>query len=339
MALQKLNNGRWLLSFRPAGVRGKYVRKRFSTKAEALRYKAMAEAESARGKEWNPAPVDCRVLSELVESWFRFHGQSLKDGERRKRVLLNLCDRLGNPVASQFSARDFTTYREKRLTVVSANTANHEQAYLRAVFNELIRVEDWLGANPLEKVRSIKLDESELTFLSHNQIKVLFDELRKGKNPDALVVATICLSTGARWSEAESLRAENVYSSKVMFTNTKNGKNRAIPIDEELYNLLRGRSRKGRLFEYCYGAFRHAIQRSGIDLPHGQLSHVLRHTFASHFMMNGGNILVLQRVLGHADIKMTMRYAHFSPDHFEDVIRFNPISKWTQSEHIAQICS
>ncbi|MBB1485903.1 phage integrase [Oceanospirillum sediminis] len=337
MALQKLPNNRWLLSFRPTGVGGKYVRKRFDTKAEALRYKAMAEAESARGKEWNPAPVDRRVLSELVESWFRFHGQSLKDGEKRKRVLLNLCERLGDPVASQFSARDFTAYRENRLKVVSANTVNHEQAYLRAVFNELIRVEDWQRANPLEKVRAIRLDESELTFLSLDQITALFDELRKSKNPDALVVATICLSTGARWSEAESLRAENVYSNKVMFTNTKNGKNRAIPIDAELYGLLR--SRKGRLFGYCYGAFRHAVQRSGIDLPHGQLSHVLRHTFASHFMMNGGNILVLQRVLGHADIKMTMRYAHFSPDHFEDVIRFNPISKWTQSGHITQACS
>lgn len=43
-------------------------------------------------------------------------------------------------------------------------------------------------------------------------------------------------------------------------------------------------------------------------------------------MMNGGNILVLQRVLGHTDIKMTMRYAHFAPDHLEDVLRYNPFS-------------
>ena len=43
-------------------------------------------------------------------------------------------------------------------------------------------------------------------------------------------------------------------------------------------------------------------------------------------MMNGGNILVLQRVLGHTDIKMTMRYAHFAPDHLEDAVKFNPIA-------------
>lgn len=41
--------------------------------------------------------------------------------------------------------------------------------------------------------------------------------------------------------------------------------------------------------------------------------HTLRHTFASHFMMRGGNLFDLQKVLGHKDIKMTMRYAHLSP--------------------------
>lgn len=43
-------------------------------------------------------------------------------------------------------------------------------------------------------------------------------------------------------------------------------------------------------------------------------------------MMNGGNILVLQRVLGHTDIKMTMRYAHFAPDHLEDAVKLNPLA-------------
>nr|OED53629.1 hypothetical protein BEI47_17715 [Aliivibrio fischeri] len=54
------------------------------------------------------------------------------------------------------------------------------------------------------------------------------------------------------------------------------------------------------------------------DLPKGQATHVLRHTFASHFMMNGRNIIVLQKILGHVDIKQTMVYAHFSPDHLND---------------------
>jgi site-specific recombinase XerD len=42
----------------------------------------------------------------------------------------------------------------------------------------------------------------------------------------------------------------------------------------------------------------------------GIIAHDLRHTFASHFMMSGGNILHLQKILGHSDLKLTLRYAH-----------------------------
>ncbi|MCY1203889.1 Tyrosine recombinase XerC [compost metagenome] len=58
--------------------------------------------------------------------------------------------------------------------------------------------------------------------------------------------------------------------------------------------------------------------------------HVLRHTFASHFMANGGNILSLQKILGHASLSMTMRYAHLAPGHFQDVLEFGPTSDFRQ---------
>lgn len=45
--------------------------------------------------------------------------------------------------------------------------------------------------------------------------------------------------------------------------------------------------------------------------------HDLRHTFASHFVMRGGNIYDLKALLGHADISTTMRYAHLAPNHLQ----------------------
>lgn len=45
--------------------------------------------------------------------------------------------------------------------------------------------------------------------------------------------------------------------------------------------------------------------------------HGLRHTYASHFMMNGGNVYDLQKILGHRDVKTTERYAHLSKDHIK----------------------
>jgi site-specific recombinase XerD len=43
-------------------------------------------------------------------------------------------------------------------------------------------------------------------------------------------------------------------------------------------------------------------------------------------MMNGGNILVLQQILGHQSITMTMRYARFAPDHLEEATKYNPLA-------------
>ncbi len=54
---------------------------------------------------------------------------------------------------------------------------------------------------------------------------------------------------------------------------------------------------------------------------------VLRHTFASHFIMNGGNLLTLQKILGHQSIQMTMRYAHLAPDHLNDAVKLNPLNQ------------
>jgi site-specific recombinase XerD len=50
--------------------------------------------------------------------------------------------------------------------------------------------------------------------------------------------------------------------------------------------------------------------------------HDLRHTFASLFMMGGGNIYTLQKLLGHASVQMTERYSHLSPEHLKGATDF-----------------
>ena len=168
-----------------------------------------------------------------------------------------------------------------------------------------------------------KISDHELAFLYPEEIPLLLTECRNAKYEHLITIVKICLATGARWSEAEGLTGNQIANNRITFTKTKGKKNRTVPISTSLAaELPRVR---GNLFRPCRKSFQEAVKRARIQLPEGQMTHVLRHTFASHFMMNGGNILVLKEILGHSDIKDTMRYAHFAPTHLEDAISKNPL--------------
>lgn len=320
--IRKLPSGRWQVDIRRDGRGSKRIRKSFDTKAEAKRFELHLQTRKSEDKAWNPSK-ERRSLRDLIEHWYDSYGHTLKDGAGRKRKLLAVADRLGNPRAVDLTTSQFATYRRIRMENdgVSENTMNHEHTYLSAVFNELIRQGEWTHANPLKNLRKFKLDEQELAFLSQEQIGCLLDECKASSNPSLYHVTRLAMATGARWSEAEGVTKANFTPHRVTYNYTKSGKSRSVPISKQLYDELI----KEVPFVSCSAAFRKAVERAGIYLPKGQLTHVCRHTFASHFIMKGGDILTLQKILGHSDIKLTMRYAHLSPKHMERVVKYSPI--------------
>lgn len=325
--IKKIDNT-WLVDMYPNGREGKRIRKKFKTKAEAQRFEKYVLNKSHDDKEWAASASDNRKLSTLVELWYSSHGQYLRGAKPRRNALLFVAQRLGDPTARLIKPSEYTQDREARIKEgISPKTCNNELGYVNAVFNELERTGEINYANPLKSVRPIKLREKELTWLTNNQISTLLDSIDQDNNKHLPLITRICLSTGARWGEAEGLTAKNVRNKQVIFTDTKSGKIRSIPLENSFYNKLKKHMDEYGRFTSSIKAFRRSLKRSGIQLPEGQATHVLRHSFASHFMMNGGNILTLQKIMGHASITMTMRYAHLAPEHLQEAANLNPLVK------------
>ena len=351
MTVRKLTDGSakpWLAEVYPAGRGGPRKRKRFATKGEALAWERWL-LEQAEQKPWLGTvadETDSRTLTDLIGVWHGRHGRSLAAGDKIHALLLRMAEQMGNPVAAEFSVKTFAHYRDERLAgrivfskyekggrVASAATVNREHAHLSAMFNELIRLGEWTGTNPLAGLRAFRTSESERGFLTHEEIAKLLAACEMSSNPDLLTVVKLCLATGARWSEVQNMTLANISPGRITFMRTKGKRNRTVPISDDLYNLIPKKS--GRLFSDCYEFFRTVLGKIDVALPDGQCSHVLRHTFASHFMMSGGNILVLQRILGHTSITMTMRYAHFAPDHLDEAMRLNPWATMQSGDKMA----
>jgi integrase len=338
MAIKKLPSGEWLADFRVDGRDSRRVRKSFDTKGEAVAYEAYCK-EEAKDKPWKAEKEDRRRLSEIIQLWHSLHGQALVASKSRLAKLQIICNGLGDPVASHLTAKDWAHYRDRRLRgeidngyhkdpadwIAKPITVNREQQYLAAVFNELKRLGEWKLPNPLEGVRIFKEAEKEMSWLTQSQINEVLQACDSYGKLYLTRIVKVCLATGARWSEAERLTRSQLSPYKLTFTKTKGKKNRTVPIPRWLYDELA--PLQGKMFHPCYQEFKKMLALTEIQLAEGQKTHVLRHTFASHFMMNGGNILVLQRILGHANIRETMRYAHFAPNHLEDAAKLNPIAE------------
>ncbi|HGO5853335.1 TPA: tyrosine-type recombinase/integrase [Mannheimia haemolytica] len=339
MAVRKdEKRGKWLAELY---LNGKRIRKWFDTKADASRFFNTAKQQNSpvarfilEEKEKKQSPF----LSELVEQWYKLHGCTLQQGEKIYRKLLLMTDAMGNPRYSHFTAEIFANYREARLrgdiifsdrrkTGSSEQTLNLEFRLLLSVFNKLIKlgkIENKI--NPLLGLSPFKAKEKEMRFLSKDEIALLLKACER-YTPELLLAVKICLATGARWGEVISLKQSQLFNNRITFTNTKNGKNRTVPISAALFDTLP--KNDGKIFtlsnSFLKQSFTRAVKRAGLVLRENQSTHVLRHTFASHFMMNGGNIIVLRDILGHYDIKMTMIYAHFAPAFLEQAVTLNPL--------------
>lgn len=330
MTVKKQKNDKYLVQIDRAGL--KRIRKTFDNEKDA----EIFEREYLdQNKNSLLVTADKRTVKEIIDLWYRYHGVNLADGLHRKRQLDRMAIDLGNPVASLITPSEFLDYRFRRTSIgddkQSAKTFNNIHSYLNATYRKLRKLKIINYDCPTGDIDFIKIQERQLGYLSIEQIETLLDITKQTSNTSIWWIAQICIRTGARWGEAEKLTKKQLHNESITFEFTKSGKVRTVALVPDFYkSLLKYAENKAptdRIFTNSYFTFADLLRKSDLPLPVGQKSHILRHSYASHFIMNGGNIVTLQRILGHSDIKMTMRYAHLAPDHLRDAISRGPMMK------------
>jgi len=136
----------------------------------------------------------------------------------------------------------------------------------------------------------------------------------------------VSLNTGMRRGELFDLKWSAVnFDTKtitVAGATTKTSDTRHIPMNKETYGVLEAWKKQvsespyvfpgqgGGRFEDVKSAWLKLLERAQID---GFRWHDMRHDFASRLVMAGVPLNTVRDLLGHADIKMTLRYAHLAP--------------------------
>ncbi|PIK15518.1 site-specific integrase [Halobacteriovorax sp. JY17] len=200
--------------------------------------------------------------------------------------------------------------------------------------------------SPAEYLPKEKGELRPTNFLSKEEGNLF---LEANKHNEYIHLFKVAIGTGMRLGELCGLKWDRVDFENDQITvsrtrdkngirdNTKGGRARIIPMTPTVRSTLeklkfssKVQSIGGYVFttlsgvEIPYGHFyrkmKKALNNAGIERK--VRFHDLRHTFASHFMMNGGDIFSLQKIMGHTDIDVTQRYAHLSKDHLRKSIQY-----------------
>ncbi|WP_419833353.1 phage integrase [Endozoicomonas atrinae] len=133
--------------------------------------------EELQAEEQAEDDIDRRKLSELIDLWYEGTGRELSDNIRTKRILESFVKVIGDIEARKLTISHFNQYKKEKREeqyqgrTITDNTLNKHLGYLSRVYNYLIEIEEIDYKNPLRKLRMIKLDERELTFLTLNQVE------------------------------------------------------------------------------------------------------------------------------------------------------------------------
>jgi integrase len=326
--------GRWVLDYYVLGKRRRKVAGKSKTEADRMLRQLRTQVDSGEYVD----PVSAPTFARFCKIFHERHGQLKVSYQKNAHVTLSLGNFFGETKLSRITAGHIEQYRLMRRaeksgrdgkSALSLVTINREIEVLRAMLAKAVKWE-FLAKNPAEKVEDYDEDNKRERFLSNDEVRRLLRATKQSRSPLLRPAVYLALETGMRKSELLGLRWDDIHfeAGKILARETKSGEPRHVPMSRRARWLLNKLAARDPLATWVFEsrdrdgakasafdvktAWRAALRRARIEDFH---FHDLRHTFASHFAMKGGNLYALAMILGHSNPKITIdRYAHLSPE-------------------------
>jgi len=237
----------------------------------------------------------------------------------------------GNPPIHTLTVEVLDQYRGHRHGEgVGAATINREMATLKHALSKAVEWKLLRKAlrEELTAIRKYQEPDGRLRYLSGPaEAERLLNACEDSLRPIVLTA----IHTRMRKGELLGLTWDQLDMTHgfIRLRQTKNGKARALPLNETLWGLFSQlrthqdiswvcHDREGRRYNDVRHAFDRACEAAGLTDFH---FHDLRHTLASWLVMKGVPLTTVSALLGHTSPVMTLRYAHLSPKHLTSAVR------------------
>ncbi|MBI5374181.1 MAG: site-specific integrase [Candidatus Schekmanbacteria bacterium] len=321
-------------------VKGKRKRKKVSSSKKLAEQVLMDVHVKIAKEEYLGVYSDRKIVFEDFTKEYLDYSRANKEPSSYKRDCLSISTMkktFEGHFLFEITPQMIEKYKAERLKSVSPATVNRELSCLKHMYTKAV---EWkvVTASPLKGVKLFKEPPGRLRYLSAQDVEILLKACSNHLKP----IVVMALNTGMRKSEILNLKWSQVdlKNRKLSVIKTKNNEVRVIPINETLSKELHILSKNvksqfvfsdefGTPFGDIKKGFAAALRRAKIE---DFRFHDLRHTFGSHMVMSGVDLRTVQQIMGHKDIKMTMRYSHLSPEYVQDAIsRLDSV--WTLFGH------
>jgi integrase len=251
--------------------------------------------------------------------------------------LRSICTRLtvGKPL-EELSLHDLERFkRDREAEGVGPQTIKHTLNMIRGAWKYAKRLGYQVSDLEFPQVKIARYKLRYLTDAEERRLLVELDPRREGRGlppfeqrhpyvrrtmQDAYDVVILLLDTGARYSEIANIdwKAIDLDKREIHLWRPKVQNEAVLYMTDRVHEVFARRAvsrngpwvfenRKGGPRGYASQAIRKALRKAGLS---DCRIHTLRHTHASRLIQNGMSVYEVREILGHTDIKTTMRYAH-----------------------------